>query len=134
MNLAILRVEGPEASLAQLKELLGLSSDMEWQAGERRRDGSIRESSGLNSTIADAETAERMTNAIREFLMRCEAAEVTFPWQGITAEVDVGFTVGDSTRFAGGFRLSPSDVRACAECGLGLSVAAYPTSDEANAT
>jgi len=134
MNLATLRVEGPDKSLSQLKELLGLSSDTEWHAGERRRDGSVRDSSGFNTTIADAETSGDMATRLRNFLIRCAAAGVSFPWRGIKGEIDVGFDVGSSERFVGGFKLSPADIQACAECGLGLSATAYPTSDEADAT
>jgi len=129
MNLATLRVEGPDESLGQLKELLGLYPDVEWRAGERRRNGSVRESSGFNATVADEETAGDMTARVHDFLNRCTRAQVSFPWRGIQGEIDVGFDVGSSERFAGGFRLSPTYIQAWAKCGLSLVTTAYPASD-----
>lgn len=134
MNLATLRVEGSDKSLGELKALLDLSPDVEWHAGERRRNGAIRDLSGFNFSIANAETADQMTNLLKSFLSRCAAAGVRFPWRGITGEVDIGFSVGDSVRFFGGFRLSAADIEAFAECGLALCATAYPTSDEGGAS
>ncbi len=130
MNLATLRVEGPDESLCQLKKLLGLDPDVEWHAGERTRNGGIRESSGFNSTIADEKTAEDMTERVHDFLNRCTSAQVSFPWRGVNGGIDVGFDIGSSERFAGGFRLSPTCIQAWAKCGLSLITTAYPTSDE----
>src|SRR4029453_8285505 len=100
--------------------LLAISVDAEWLAGDRRRDGSIRALSGFNLTIADAETMTEMMSHLRSFLTRCATAGVTFPWRGINGEVDIGFSVGDSHRFAGGFSLSPVDIQAYSASGLGL--------------
>lgn len=134
MNIAILRVEGPAELLSELKKLLVLSTDVEWFAGEKKRDGSIRDLSGFNATIADSESMTSVVSQLRDFLAQCAATDVTFPWHGINGEVDIGFSVGDAYRFAGGFRMSPEDIQAFAKCGLGLVTTAYPTSDEVNAT
>jgi hypothetical protein len=134
MNVATLRVEGPANRLAEMKQLLGIAADAEWHAGEKRRDGSARELSGFNATISDAETMAALTSHLRAFLNQCVAAGVTFPWRGVTGEVDIGFCVGGSDRYFGGFRLPSEDVRCLAASGLSLVATAYPISDEANAT
>ena len=134
MNLATLRVQGPDSSLEELKELLGLVIDAEWHAGDERRSGSVHEFSGFNATVADASTPKQMTELMRTFWARCIEKGVAFPWRGITAELAVGLAIGDSTQFVAGIELVPSDISLCAECGMTLSVTAYPTSDEANAT
>jgi hypothetical protein len=134
MNIATLRVDGPETSLGILQHKLGLSVDVQWSAGEKRREGAIRDSSGFNATIADTEGMAELTDTLRAFLARCASEAVVFPWLGVTAEIDIGFSAGDCNRFFGGFRLAAADLRACAQCGLDLSVTAYPTSDDANGT
>jgi hypothetical protein len=50
-----------------------------------------------------------------------------------SAELSIGFTVGDSEQFVAGLEFSASELRAISECGISLSITAYPTSDEANA-
>jgi hypothetical protein len=134
MNLAILRVKGSDFPLAELKRLLNLTSDTEWHAGDRIKNGGVHESSGFNATIADAETPRAMTELMRSFLVQCREAQVTFPWRGVTVAVEMGFSVGDSAQFIAFTELSPADIRLCGQCGIGLSVTAYPTSDDANAT
>jgi hypothetical protein len=133
MNLATLRVEGEEAALASLISRLGLDIDTSWKKGEPKRRGGEQESSGFNATVADAENAKEMLRAVRNFLERCDALDVSFISEGLSAELAIGVTVGDSEQFVAFVELSSAELASLGALGIALSFAAYPTSDEANA-
>jgi len=134
MNLATLRVEGTDGALNILKEALSLECDTQWSKGDKRRNGSVHALSGFNATVADATNPRELVSLIRVFLARCKEKGIVFPSLNIEAELAVGFSVGDSEQFVAGVEFSPSELFSCAECGITLSVTAYPTSDEANAS
>lgn len=133
MNLATLRVEGEEASLAALAKRLGLDIDASWKKGEARRRGGEHESSGFNATVADAENPKEMVRSIGEFLKKCETSKVSFVSEGLSAELAIGVTVGDSEQFVAFVDLPSAELASLGALGIALSFAAYPTSDEANA-
>jgi len=58
---------------------------------------------------------------------------VSFPGQGLTAELSVGVTVGDSAQFVASIDLTSDDLSMMGTLGLSLNVSAYPTSGELNA-
>jgi hypothetical protein len=133
MNLATLRVEGKDSALDALKKALSLECDSQWNKGDKRRNGGVHALSGFNATVADAGNPRELVSLIRAFLARCKEKGIVFPCLNVEAELAVGFTVGDSEQFVASVEFSPSDLLSCAECGISLSVTAYPTSDEANA-
>ena len=133
MNLATLRVEGTDSALESLRETLSLECDTQWGKGDKRRNGSVHESSGFNATIADAGSPRELEGLIRSFLTRCRNKKIVFPSLDLSAELSVGLTVGDTHQFVAGVEFTSSDLLLCAETGITLSVIAYPTSDEANA-
>lgn len=132
MNLATLRVSGVDAALDTLKKTLSLEYDAQWNKGDIRRNGHKQESSGFNSTIADAENPVELLRLIRVFLAQCKEKSVVFSKLNLEAELDIGFSVGDSKQFFASVEFSPPELLSFAESGLSLSVSAYPTSDEAN--
>ncbi len=134
MNLVTLRVEGADQALDGLVRILRLEVDARWKGGDPKRTGGHHASSGLNATIADAPNSEQMRHGIRTFLADCKARNVSFLDLGLSGEVAVGISVGDSEQYVGSLELAASDLHALGFLGLALSVAAYPTSDEANAT
>lgn len=133
MNLATLRVEGTDSSLEVLKKALPLVCDAQWSKGDSRCNGSVHTSSGFNATVADAGNPRELSRLIRAFLVQCKEKGIVFPSLNLVAELAVGFTVGDSEQFVAGVEFSPSEVLSCAECGVTLSITAYPTSHEENA-
>ena len=133
MNLATLRVEGADGTLKSLIKSMSFECDAQWKKGDKRRNGSEHASSGFNATVADARNPGELIILIRSFLAQCQEKNIVFPSLGLSAELAVGFTVGDSEQFAGGVEFAPPDLLLCAECGMTLSVTAYPTLDEANA-
>lgn len=133
MNIATLRIEGSGSSLKSLKKVLLLECDTEWKKGDKRRHGRTNSLSGFSVTVADAINPSELTRLIRLFLLLCKNNKIVFPNHNVSAELAVGFTVGDSEQFVAGLELSPSDLLLFAECGITLNVTAYPTSDEANA-
>jgi len=133
MNLATLRVEGADSSLEALIKALSLARDVQWNKGDKRRNGSVHTSSGFHAVVADAGNPKELTSLVGAFLARCKEKGIVFPSLNLSAELAVGFTVGDSVQFVAGLEFSPSELLTFGECGITLSVTAYPTSDEANA-
>ncbi len=132
MNLAVLRVEGKGYALNSLLDTLRRKPDAEWKAGELRRRGGKYEESGFTLTIADVTTPHDMVIAVRQFLTECNEQAVFFSAQGLTAELSVGVTVGDTAQFVASIELTSGDLSMIGRLGLALSVTAYPTSDGAN--
>jgi hypothetical protein len=133
MNIATLRVEGPDHSLDELKNVLPLMIKAQWRTGDIRSNGKVHSSSGVYATLADAENPGILISLIRSFLEQCKEKDIVFSRLNLTAELDIGFTVGDSIQFVASVDFSPSELLMCAECGIALCITAYPTSDEANA-
>jgi hypothetical protein len=130
MNVATLRLEGDAKDLALAATRLGLRPEQEWKQGEKSRAGTLHRSSGYSSTIADVSTPANLLSAIRAFIAKCQENATTF--SNVRAELSIGVAVGDSEQFMALIEFSPSDLQAIAALGLTLSIAAYPTSDEAN--
>lgn len=130
MNLVILIIEGPDEVLETVRLLLDLLTDKRWISGQPRRRGGLHTTSGFSVTLADAENPGEMLAAIREFVARCEAKGIGFSLDGLSAEISIGMTVGDSTQFVASVDLSPSDLLSLGRLGAAISVTAYPTSDE----
>ncbi|MCA3106742.1 MAG: hypothetical protein ACK5V0_00670 [Alphaproteobacteria bacterium] len=133
MNLATLRVDGTDQAIQAMCNLLGLEPDQTWKKGDPRRRGGFFSSSGLSATIADAKNPGEMVVAIREFVAQCKARDFAFSGSNLSAELAIGVTVGDTEQFVAFVDFSASDLLALGALGVELSIAAYPTSDEANA-
>ena len=131
MNLAILIVEGTDGALQAASRSLGREVST-WKKGAPKRRGGFHSISGLSATIADSQNPGEMVKAILEFVAECEAKSLVFAGLGLSAELSIGVTVGDSEQFVACMEFSPSDLVSLGALGVGLSIAAYPTSDEAN--
>jgi hypothetical protein len=134
MNLATLRVEGTDEALQTVRSTLSLVPDSMWKRGEPKRRGGFFSSSGLSATIADAKNPGEMVVAIREFVAECKARNFVFSGSGLSAELSVGVTVGDTEQFVACVDFPASDLLSLGVLGVELSITAYPTSDEANET
>lgn len=132
MNLANLIVEGSDDALQAVSSLLGREPDSTWKKGAPKRRGGHYSISGLSVTIADSQYPSEMVVAIREFVTECQVRVLVFSSLGLSAELSIGVTVGDSEQFIACMDFSPSDLVSLGVLGIGLSIAAYPTSDEAN--
>ena len=133
MNLATLRVEGLDEALDSIVERLQLRLDARWRKGDPKSRGrGEHASAGLVATVADTSNPVQMIQCIRHFIAKCQAARLSFSNEQVSAEIAVGLTVGDSQQYVAFVDLGPSDMASLGSLGLGLSVAAYPTSDEAN--
>lgn len=129
MNLAVLRVEGDDAALNRIGALLPAQVDATWKKGDLARSGKCHGLSGIGATIADAANPGELCGAVREFVAQCAQRGLDFSEAGVSAELDMGITVGDSTQFVAGVDFSPNELSLFARLGLSLSVTAYPTSD-----
>jgi hypothetical protein len=131
MNLAILIVEGTDEALQAASNLLGREVST-WKKGAPKRRGGINSTSGLSASIADSQNPSEMVVAIREFVTECQTRNLVFSGLGLSADLSIGVTVGDSEQFIACLDFSASDLVSLGAIGVGLSIAAYPTSDEAN--
>jgi len=132
MNLATLRLEGTDEALQMVCNTLGLVADSMYKQGEPKRRGGFHSSSGLSATIADAKNPGEMVAVIREFIVKCKSRNIVLAGQGLCTELAIGVTVGDSEQFVAFVDFSASDLLSLGSLGVELSIAAYPTSDEAN--
>lgn len=132
MNVAVLRVEGKDASLAEVKAVLDLESESEWERGEKTRIGRVHAASGFSVTVVDAPTPRELKEAVVAFAGLCAERGIAFQSKGLVAELSLGFTVGDSVQFVAGLEFSPTELGALCASGIGLSITSYPTSDETN--
>lgn len=132
MNLAMLRIEGTDEALQTVRNTLGLVPDSMWKQGEPKRRGGFFSSSGLSATITDAKNPGEMLVAIREFIADCKARHFVFSGAGLSAELSIGVTVGDTGQFVACVDFSASELLSLGALGVELSISAYPTSDEAN--
>lgn len=133
MNLATLRIEGDDAALTSAVTQLGLSVDTRWRKGEPRHRGGTHQLSGLNATVADSDNPNAMIQSVREFLAKCQASKFSFIASGLSAELAIGVSVGDSEQYVGFVEVPSSDLTALGSLGVSLSFAGYPTSNDESA-
>lgn len=131
MNLTTLRVEGNADALESIKSKLCLTCDAQWHKGDIKRNGVAHELSGFSATIADTEIPKELIIFTDNFLAQCKENKIQFQNLNLSAVLSIGFTVGGSEQFIAGIEFSPAELLAFSECGISLSVTAYPTSDEA---
>ena len=132
MNIATLRIEGEDQALVQLRNALHLAADAEWRKGASKRNGGSHAKSGFNATIADASNPGEMVVVVRKFLAECKELGVVLSSGTLSTELSVGVTVGDSAQFVAFVDFTAQDLVLLGALGINLSIAAYPTSDEAN--
>lgn len=132
MNLATLRVEGDEESLSSLIAALILDIDIRWARGDPIPLGGTHSTSGFCATISDVPTSGVLLAEIRNFLGKYERYVEVNDDVGLTAELAIGVTVGDSDQYTGTVVLGASDMLRLGNANLTLSFSAYPTSDEVN--
>ncbi|MCK9505441.1 MAG: hypothetical protein M0Q95_14830 [Porticoccaceae bacterium] len=129
MNIATLRAEGSDAALTSLREAFNLEVDAGWKKGEPRRRGGVHERSGLNACIADVASATMLVAEIQAFLAMCLTRRELFSSE-LSAQVDIGITVGERGRYFASVVLPPNVLKVLAELGIELRVSAYPGSDD----
>jgi hypothetical protein len=132
MNVATLYVSGPDESLDRLTKLLGLPETSRWKVGDPLSSGKNHQSSGIEFDLADVATPPDLVRAVRQFLGYWRTKGISLFELGLEGELSIGVTVGDSTQFTAHLEFSAHDMLMFGTVGIALSIAAYPTSDEAN--
>jgi hypothetical protein len=133
MNIATLEAEGEEPTLASLATELYLPISDKWKRGDPMRNTGVYSSSGFIATLAKAATPGELILVIRKLLIDYKERGIRFNRnEALSSTLSVGFTVGDSVQFVACFDFTLSDLKLLTDLGIGLSVSAYPTSDEAN--
>ena len=130
LNVAELRVSGPDAEVEELKARVGLELDASWKKGESRLGGRLQESAGFNACVGECKSPGALMDAVRCFLARARGTGLSFEGSGLEAQLDLGIGVGTSDQFAAGLAVSIEDMQQLIELGLKLVVTAYPVSGE----
>ena len=130
LNIAELRVTGPDNVLDELKENLGLHIDAEWKKGEEKRFGGNHQVSGFNANIADETSTERLMEALSTFIVSCERSSLTFKTEGVSASIDIGVSIGADEAFGPRVKFSQSTINTLGALGLGLEISTYPADNE----
>ena len=134
LNIAELRVTGPDSVLEALKKKLGLRIDAEWKKGEEKRFGGNHLASRFNANIAHEPSTKEMMDAVSIFIGNCGWASVTFKTEGISAEIDIGISVGIDEPIGPRVIFDQSTIIALGALGLGLEISTYPASNEGEAS
>ncbi len=132
MNIATLYVRGADERLDRLIELLGTTGTSRWAAGDPRSGGKVHEDAGIQFDLADTDTPDLLIRDVRDTLLSWHAKGISLISLGLSGEISVGITVGDSAQFTAHIELSSDDMVKIGSIGIALSIAAYPTSDEAD--
>ncbi|NMO19207.1 hypothetical protein HPC49_16880 [Pyxidicoccus fallax] len=134
MIVGVLRVSSPAFDVkAFLTRFPGLEPETVWRRGEPRQPRGEHADSGFHRTIVEAETGgEAVAEASRALTAMGPALE-ELRRLAVPCVVDFGMFIGGARRFTGSLALSPGDLRWFAEQGVGVTVSAYPASDEEDA-
>lgn len=132
MNIATLYVHGADASLDDLTELLGSTGTSRWKVGDPLHRGKLHQCSGIAFDLADSETPRHLVDEVRRCLSRWHAAGISLARLNLNGELSIGMAVGDRAQFTAHVEFSAVDMLTLASVGIALSIAAYPTSDEAD--
>lgn len=128
MNVAMLRVEGPDSAIDDVLQRLPVPIDTRWREGDPKRGGGVHPLAGFTAVVADTLTSGEMLVAIEKALARCHEAGIVFPALGLAAELAVGVIAGGNGQLVAGVGFSHTDLQRFADCGIALSVSAYPPS------
>jgi hypothetical protein len=132
MNIATLYVHGADANLDRLTELLGSTGTSRWKVGDRLHGGKLHQCSGIAFDLPDSDTPRSLVDEVRRCLSCWHAKDISLAGLNLAGELSVGITVGDSMQFTAHVEFSAVDMLTLGSIGIALSIAAYPTSDEAN--
>lgn len=132
MNIATLYVRGADEGLDRLIELSGSAGTSRWKVGDPRHGGKVHQSSGITFDIVDSNTPRDLVCDVRRYLSHWHAKGLCLVRLGLNGELSIGITVGDSAQFTAHLEFSANDMLILGSIGIALSIAAYPTSDDAN--
>jgi len=132
MNIATLYVRGADERLDRLIELLGTTGTSRWAAGDPRSRGKVHEDAGIQFDLSDTDTPTRLIRDVRDTLLSWHAKGVSLILLGLHGEISVGISVGSSAQFSAHIELSSDDMVKIGSIGISLSIAAYPTSNDAD--
>ncbi len=128
MNIATLRVQGPDNELAALIAALSIPIDAEWKHSEYRSKNKKYEKSGFNACIADVEYTNDLNMKLCEFLSECRINGISFMSPDIEAEIDIG--IGSNEQFVSSICVPLEDMRQILDLGLEFRVSAYSCSND----
>ena len=87
-------------------------------------------SSGFNVDIPDSESPVDMVNKIESLLIEFQANSINFVGSKLSANLDIGFGVGEDEQFAAEYNISLSLMELALKVGVSISLTAYPVDDE----
>ena len=101
-----------------------------WRKGDRRRAGKLAIDHGLWIEFPDGDSWRETVPCVQQFLeTNGDAIERMRPCCS-EMELRIGVTVGEASSFAPTLEFDPVFLSTLARLGFGLTVSAYPTSDD----
>ena len=131
MIVAVWRVSSANFDVEDfLRRFPTLAPDAVWRRGEPRLVRGKHEDSGFNLTLEEAENGAAAVSQARDALARLRPALLELRRLSVPSLVDFGLFVGGPVSFTGSVRFAPDVLQWFSEQGVGLSVSAYPVSEE----
>src|SRR5687767_5382255 len=110
MLVAVIRFTGLNFDPAKYAREYRFTPEIVWRSGDPDQVGRVRQESGFNLTIADADSSAELVRQVRGWIQHNRSALLASGEAGGAAAIDVGLTVGTSDQFTASVKLSPSDL------------------------
>ncbi len=130
MNIAVLRILGDEEDINAIKALHSFDVIGEWKKGDPISKSKTFSSSGFNVDLPDGESPVDMVNKIKSLFNEFQSHSINFVESKLSANLDVGFGVGEDGQFAAEYKISLSLMELALKVGVSISLTAYPVDDE----
>lgn len=130
MNIAMFRVCGKCEDLERLRENYKFEIDSQWRKGEPISKTKTFSESGFNVSIPDGNSPNHMIQILSSLLFDLSAQRVDFRDYGVTAEIDIGFGVGEEKQFVATYDLSLAFLELAVSCGVSISLSGYPVEED----
>lgn len=130
MNIAILRVCGKCEDLERLRKNYKFEVYSQWKKGDPISKTKTFSGSGFKVLIPDGSSPSDMIEILSSQLLDLSAQRIDFRDYGVTAEIDIGFGIGEEKQFIATYDLSLVFLELAVKCGVSISLSGYPVDEE----
>jgi hypothetical protein len=133
MTIAVWRASGVTFDVdGYMRRFSALAPDAVWRKGDVGVGGRVSADSGFNKTLFEATSPDLVSVQIVKALQEWRDAAEALVAQGVGSMLDLGIVVGGPHAFTGSVFLDVNALQLLATLKIGLTVSAYPSTDEAN--
>lgn len=130
MNIALLRVSGKCEDLKRLRQDYKFEVYRQWIKGDLISKTRVFTESGFKVSIPDGNTPTEMMEILVSLLLDLSIQGINFRDYGVTAEMDIGFGVGEEKQFVATYDLSLVFLELAVKCGVSISLSGYPVDED----